>query len=112
MRISDWSSDVCSSDLQRISYYFYIALAQTFLNNRRPTRPYLGNKLHVVLNQRGLKGGRRTRHNFSLASVADIQQFANDMRSEIGAFPVKARQLHGPPFIAQRALCGRRSAQQ
>src|SRR3546814_15050579 len=81
MRISDWSSDVCSSDLEGLAHLFYV----------RKSRAYLVScKLLIVT---GLKIVQIVRHGRTEATTAEPASHQPDPRAD-GRFLVAAGARH------------------
>src|SRR3546814_15958545 len=81
MRISDWSSDVCSSDLEGLAHLFYV----------RKSRAYLVScKLLIVT---GLKIVQIVRHGRTEATTAEPASHQPDPRAD-GRFRVAAGARH------------------
>src|SRR3546814_10544736 len=85
MRISDWSSDVCSSDLVPLSHQTVSVLralwpltgacSLVFPNNRHPHRPMSENAIGYLLNRAGYHG-HHVPHGFQAAFSTIMNEWA------------------------------------
>src|SRR3546814_8484866 len=105
MRISDWSSDVCSSDLKIDGAYYLTAAeggtaerhSQTIYRAERPDGPYAPGPANPILTQRDLPPGRADR--VEAAGHAELVALSDGRWW--GVF------LAARPFAGQSTLMGR-----
>src|SRR3546814_20300877 len=104
MRISDWSSDVCSSDLVPLSHQTVSVLralwpltgacSLVFPNNRHPHRPMSENAIGYLLNRAGYHG-HHVPHGFRASFSTIMHEWANRAGN---AVDLQVMHLLTPPF--------------
>src|SRR3546814_6244496 len=92
MRISDWSSDVCSSDLVPLSHQTVSVLralwpltgacSLVFPNNRHPHRPMSENAIGYLLNRAGYHG-HHVPHGFRASFSTIMNERSEEHTSEL-----------------------------
>src|SRR3546814_5256807 len=100
MRISDWSSDVCSSDLRPGADQGMVPLALPVIDyRRRLTDPLLGGKLQLQLNSLAItrSEGQDTQRAFAGAQW-DLRKITRSEESRVGKECVSTCRSRWSPY--------------
>src|SRR3546814_14886905 len=98
MRISDWSSDVCSSDLE-IAFFSGLAFALAYALSR----PYIAARVRLLANRRY---DINSLFNLPLIAGAALLSFAhgaNDVANAVGPLAAIVSTVQHPSAIAEAA---------